>query len=122
MMSKKVGLGVYHYNGHTWTRVSSVLGDGYAVSDHGVWASTGGSVEDYSGHNWAASSLTSLLPAKDKNDELVSGIIALSAKNVYALDVDYASSAPTVSAALYVLHYDSRQWSKDAGNNEVSLQ
>ena len=112
-------LGVYHDNGHAWTRVSSTAGDGYAVSDHDVWASAGNSVENDNGHQWKATSLARLLPAKDKDDELVSGIIALSATNVYALDVDYAAGGET--AVLYVLHYDGRTWSKVAQNNGFSV-
>jgi hypothetical protein len=112
-------LGVYHYNGHTWTRVSATLGAGYAVSDHDVWASAGNGVENYNGHKWTATSLASLLPAKDKDDELVSGVIALSASNVYALDADFAVGRET--AALYVLHFDGHKWSKVTENYGFSL-
>jgi hypothetical protein len=113
-------LGVYHYNGRTWTRVSGTLGYGYAVSDHDVWASAIGGVENYNGHKWTATSLAGLLPAKDKNDEIVDGIIALSAKNVYALDSDFAVGRET--AALYVLHFDGHKWSKVAENYGFSLK
>lgn len=105
-------LGVYHYDGHTWTRASSTLGNGYAVSDQDVWASTGGSIENYNGHKWTATSLASLLP-KDKNVKLVDGVIALSAKNVYVLASDFTGDE---TAAVYVLHYDGHKWSKAAGN------
>jgi hypothetical protein len=105
-------LGVYHYDGHTWTRVSSTLGDGYAVSDQDVWASTSGSVENYNGHTWTPTSLARLLP-KDKNVKLVDGVIALSAKNVYALASDFIGGE---TAAVYVLHYDGHKWSKVAEN------
>jgi hypothetical protein len=107
-------LGVYHYDGHTWTQVSSVLGEGYAVSEQDVWASTGISAENYNGHKWTATSLASLLP-KDKNVKLVDGVIALSAMNVYVLATDFTGGKET--AALYVLHYDGHQWSKVARNN-----
>ena len=105
-------LGVYHYNGHTWTRVSSTLGDGYAMSDQDVWASTGGSVENYDGHKWTATSLARLLP-KDKNVKLADGVIALSAKNVYVLASDFIGHE---TAAVYVLHYAGHKWSKVAEN------
>jgi hypothetical protein len=105
-------LGVYHYNGHTWTRVSGTLGDGYALSDSDVWASAGSSVENYNGHKWTATSLAGLLP-KDKNVKLVDGIIALSAKNAYALESDFIGHE---TAAVYVLHYDGHKWSKVASN------
>jgi hypothetical protein len=105
-------LGVYHYNGHTWTRVSRTLGDGYAVSDQDVWASTGGSVENYDGHKWTATSLARLLP-KDKNVKLVDGVIALSAKNVYVLASDFIGHE---TAAVYVLRYADHKWSKVAEN------
>jgi hypothetical protein len=105
-------LGVYHYNGHTWTRVSGTLGDGYAVSDHDVWASTGGIVENYNGHKWTATSLARLLP-KDKNAKLVDGVMAVSAKDVYVLESDFIGHE---TATIYVLHYDGRQWSKVAEN------
>jgi hypothetical protein len=105
-------LGVYHYNGHTWTRVSSTVGDGYAVSDHDVWAITGVSVENYNGHKWTATSLARLLP-KDKNGKEVDGVIALSAKDVYVLESDFIGHE---TATIYVLHYDGHQWSKVAEN------
>jgi hypothetical protein len=110
-------LGVYHYDGRTWTRVSATLGDGYAVSGQDVWASTGTSVENYNGHKWTATSLATLLP-KDKHVKLVDGIIALSAKNVYALASDFTGGE---TAALYVLHYDGRTWSKVAENHGFGL-
>lgn len=105
-------LGAYHYDGHTWTRVSRALGDGYAVSSQDVWASTGISAENYNGHKWTATSLARLLP-KDKSVKLVDGVIALSAKNVYVLASDFTGQE---SAVLYVLHYDGHQWSKVARN------
>ncbi len=110
-------LGVYHYNGHTWTRVSRTLGGGYAVSDRDVWAYTGGSVEDYNGHKWMATSLARFLP-KDKNVKLVDGVIALSAKNVYVLESDFTGDE---TAALYVLHYAGHKWSKVAENYGFSI-
>jgi len=105
-------LGVYHYDGRTWTRVSATLGDGFAVSDKDVWASTGSSVENYDGHKWTATNLATLLP-KDKHVKLVAGIIALSAKNVYALASDFTGGE---TAVLYVLHYNGHQWSRVAEN------
>jgi hypothetical protein len=104
------GLGVYHYNGRAWTRVSGTVGDGYALSAQDVWASTGSSIENYNGHKWTTTSLSRLLP-KDKNIKLVDGIIALSAKNVYALESDFIGDE---TAAIYVLHYDGHTWSKAA--------
>ncbi len=105
-------LGVYHYDGRTWTRVSSTVGDGYAVSDSDVWASTGDSAENYTGHQWTVTSLAGLLP-KDKNVKLVDGVIALSATNVYVLASDFIGHE---TAAVYVLHYDGHKWSKVAEN------
>ena len=105
-------LGVYHYDGHSWTRVSSTLGDGYAVSDTDVWASTHGTIENYNGHKWTATSIARLLP-RDKNSKLVDGITALSARNVYVLASDFTGDE---TAALYVLHYDGHKWSRVAQN------
>ena len=112
-------LGVYHYNGHTWTRVSSTLGNGYALSGQDVWATTGVSAENYNGHKWTATSLASLLP-KDKNVKLADGVIALSATNVYVLATDFTGGDQT--AALYLLHYDGHHWSKVAGNSGWDTQ
>jgi len=106
-------LGVYHYDGRTWTRASATLGDGYALSDQDVWASAGTSVENYNGHKWTATSLARLLP-KDRDVKLVAGIIALSAKDVYALASDFTGGE---TAVLYVLHYNGHQWSKVAENH-----
>jgi hypothetical protein len=69
-------LGVYHYNGRTWTRVSAALGYGYAVSDHDVWASAIDGVENYNGYTWTATSLASLLPIPGTTQQLVAILTA----------------------------------------------
>ena len=58
-------------------------------------------------------------PGQGQGRRLVSGIIALSARNVYALDVDFAVGRET--AALYVLHFDGHKWSKLTENYGFSL-
>jgi hypothetical protein len=57
-----IPLGVYHYNGTTWTKVASTLGGGQGLSATSAWAYTGSSVAHYNGKSWTATNLASLIP------------------------------------------------------------
>jgi len=55
-------LGVYHYNGQTWTKVASTLDGGQGLSDGTAWAYTGGTVAHYNGKVWTGTNLAGLIP------------------------------------------------------------
>ena len=110
-------LGVWHYNGSTWTRLSKTIQGGSALSASDVWGFAGVDVEHWNGAKWTAISVKSLLPAKSNeelNDPQVTGILALSAKNVYAIGNGTLEDegGPTV-----VLHYNGSKWTKLAEGN-----
>jgi hypothetical protein len=110
-------LGVWHYNGHTWTRVSKSIQGGSALSATSVWGFSGTAVEHWNGHKWASTSVRSLLPAKMKNglnDPSVTGILALSAKNVYAIG---NGNLQDEGGPVVVLHYNGSKWAKVAQGN-----
>jgi hypothetical protein len=107
-------LGVWHYNGHTWTRVSKNIQGGSALSATSVWGFSGTAVEHWNGHKWASTSVQRLLPAKMKNglnDPSVTGILALSAKNVYAIG---NGNLQDEGGPVVVLHYNGSKWAKVA--------
>jgi hypothetical protein len=105
-------LGVWHYNGHTWTRVSKSLAGGSALSPSNVWAFGQTSVAHWDGLGWTSTSVKALLPAKTQlNDPSVVGIRALSARNVYAIG---NGNAEDEGGPLVVLHYNGSKWAKVA--------
>jgi hypothetical protein len=112
------GLGAWHYNGHAWKQVGKNLLGGSALSATSVWAYSGTSVDHWNGGAWTGTSVKSLLPAKTTlNHPAVTGIIALSATNVYAIGNgnQMDEGGPTV-----ILHYDGHKWaraSKSASGN-----
>jgi len=108
-------LGVWHYNGRTWTRVSKSLAGGSALSASNVWAFSQTSVAHWNGHGWTSTSVKALLPAKMQlNDPSVAGILALSARNVYAIG---NGNAEDEGGPLVVLHYNGSKWAKVAQGN-----
>jgi hypothetical protein len=105
-------LGVWHYNGHRWSRVRGGLDGGSALSATSVWAFRGTSVYRYNGHTWARRSVARLLPRNNGlNNPLLTGIYAQSARSVYAIGNGNAQDegGPTV-----VLHYNGHSWRKVA--------
>ena len=107
-------LGVWHWNGSKWAHVSTTLQGGSALAWNNVWAYGGTSVDHWNGGKWTSTSVKSLLPAALKthlNDPTVTGILALSASNVYAVGNGNLEDegGPTV-----VLHYNGHAWSKVA--------
>ncbi len=108
-------LGVWFYNGKTWTHVNKTLSGGSALSNKNVWAYSLTSVAHWNGSKWTSTSVKSLLPAKmELNSPALAGILALSATDVYALGNgnDEDDGGPTV-----VLHYNGSKWSKVASGN-----
>ena len=109
--------GVWHYNGHTWSQVASNLYGGSAISDRNVWAYSGTNIAHFNGIKWTTTNVARLLPAKSKHGSLtpphVNDVIALSARDVYALGI---GNARATDNPLVVLHYDGHTWNKVAGN------
>lgn len=108
------GIGTWHYNRSTWSRVRSAQGlaGGSAVSASDIWALGGTSVAHWNGRTWTWTSVARLLPPRQPlNFPTVKGIIALSDRNVYAIGSGNAQDegGPTV-----VLHYDGHAWAKVA--------
>jgi hypothetical protein len=108
------GLGSWHYNGHTWSKVASGHGleGGSGLSARDVWAFTGTKVARWNGRTWVRTSVASLLPAKQAlNDPAVVGIVAESRSSVYAIGSGNREDegGPTV-----VLHYNGHTWRKVA--------
>ena len=109
------GLGVWHYNGNTWSQVGKNLGGGSALSASDVWAYSTTSVAHWNGHTWASTSVKSLLPRKEfLNNPAVTGIIALSASNVYAIGNGNTQDG---GGPVVVLHYDGHKWARVAKGN-----
>jgi hypothetical protein len=55
-------LGVYHYNGKTWTKVASTLNGGQGLTESSAWAYTGSTVAHYNGKAWTGTNLARLIP------------------------------------------------------------
>ncbi len=107
-------LGVWFYNGKTWTRVSKTIAGGSALSNKNVWGYTQTSVEHWNGARWTATSVKKLLPATDPhglNNPSVVGILALSATSVYALG---SGGTQDEGGPLVVLHFNGHGWAKVA--------
>jgi hypothetical protein len=105
-------LGAWHYNGRTWQFTGVGLEGGSALSPASVWAFRGTQVYHFNGGRWAAAQLKSLLPAKMLlNDPAVTGVIAQSADDVYAIGNGDAEDegGPTV-----ILRYDGMRWTRAA--------
>jgi hypothetical protein len=108
-------LGAWHYNGHAWQFTGVGLEGGSALCPVSVWAFRGTEVYHFNGSRWAATQLKSLLPAKMLlNDPAVTGIIALSAGNVYAIG---NGNLEDEGGPLVVLHYDGHRWTRVAAGN-----
>jgi hypothetical protein len=111
------GLGTWHYNGRTWSRVASGHGleGGSALSAHDIWAFDGSDVAHWNGSTWSRTSVAGLLPARQQlNDPMLAGIFAQSRHSVYAIANGFLEDegGPTV-----ILHWNGRQWSKVAEGN-----
>jgi hypothetical protein len=112
-------LGVWHYDGRTWTRVSTNLTGGSALSASDVWGFSGTNVDHWNGHKWTSTSVKNLLPPvqANLNDPGVYSVLALSADNVYAVGNGRQEDA---GGPIVVLHYNGHTWTRvaDGANND----
>jgi hypothetical protein len=104
------GLGVWHYNGKTWTQVSKTFTNGSAVSSTSVWAASGTTLERYNGSKWAATSIAGLLSSKNAT---VSTIFTGGADSPYAIVSENAKAAGG-GGPVVVLEYNGHAWVKVA--------
>ncbi|WP_300605484.1 hypothetical protein [Trebonia sp.] len=107
-------LGVWHYNGHTWSQVAKNISGGSALSATDVWGFTGTSVEHWNGHTWKATSVSALLPPKQStglNLPQVVAILALSDSNVFAVG---NGNQEDDGGPVVVLHYNGHSWARVA--------
>lgn len=111
---RQPALGVWHYNGRTWTRAGRNIAGGSALSATNAWGFNGVDVEHLAGGKWVATSVRALLPGRNPqrlNDPQVVGILALSARSVYAFG---NGDAEDEGGPLVVLHFNGSRWAKVA--------
>jgi hypothetical protein len=111
-------LGAWHYNGHTWTHVSSGHGleGGSGLSASNAWSFAGTDVAHWNGHTWTRTSVKGLLPAKQElNDPAVAGIDAQSRNSVYAVG---SGNQEDEGGPLVVLHYNGHTWRRVAEGSD----
>jgi hypothetical protein len=109
------GIGVWHYNGHSWKQIGKNIAGGTALNDHDVWGFTGTSVEHWNGHKWTATSVKGLLPKKQQlNDPSLVGVLAVSDSRVYAIGTGQTQDE---GGPVVVLYYNGHKWSKVAQGN-----
>ena len=107
-------LGVWHYNGSSWRQVSTSIQGGSAVSATSAWGFNGVNVEHWNGAKWIATSVKSLLPAKNPsglNDPAVAGILALTNRDVFVLG---SGNAEDEGGPLVVLQFNGSKWNRVA--------
>lgn len=117
-----VGLGTWHYNGHTWTQVASGHGleGGSGLSASDIWAFDGADVAHWNGSTWSRTSVASLLPAKQElNDPALTGIYEQSRHSVYAIANGRLQDE---GGPFVLLHWNGSAWSKVAGATSGSAR
>jgi hypothetical protein len=96
------GLGAFHYNGSSRTRVADASDEGgAALADDDVWVGHQTAIGHWNGQSWQRTSVAALLPRGAELD----GILAESSDNVYAVGL----KGP---AETFVLHYDGQSWTR----------
>jgi hypothetical protein len=104
------GLGAWHYNGRTWSRVASGHGleGGSALSANNIWAFDGSDIAHWNGSTWSRTSVSYLLPPKQElNGPALTGIFAQSADSVYAIG---NGGLEDEGGPMVILHWDGYQW------------
>jgi hypothetical protein len=109
-------LGTWHFNGLAWTRVpgEASLNGGYALSPSSVWAFGGTKVAHWNGRAWTATSVASLLPARDKNGLNDPGLTAIYAQSPTSVWAVGTGAREDEGGPLVVLHFNGHAWSRAA--------
>jgi hypothetical protein len=112
-------LGTWHFNGRTWTHVPGEAGlhGGSALSARSIWAFGGTKVAHWNGRAWAATSVASLLPARDKNGLNDPGLTAIYAQSPTSVWAVGTGAREDEGGPLVVLHYNGHAWSRAAGSD-----
>jgi hypothetical protein len=98
------GLGVWHLNGMTWTRVSPVENIGSATSATNVWTAVGATVGHYNGKTWTYWDLQGV----PKGEEYVSSYATGNDDYIVASLLNpQIKQAP---AAITILKYNDSTW------------
>ncbi len=99
-----------HYNGRTWSRVTSGRGqlNVSALSDNDIWAVGPSTVAHWNGHVLARASVKNLLPSKaELDDPRLVGIFAQSKHSIWAIGNGDTQDA---GGPLFILHGNGHGW------------
>ena len=110
-------LGTWHFNGSGWTQARSGHGllGASALSPTSIWAYGGTSVAHWNGRSWTKTSVARLLPRNTEFSHYgLAGILAVSARNVWALASGFTQDegGPPV-----LLHFNGISWRRAAMKN-----
>jgi hypothetical protein len=101
------GLGTWHFNGRTWTRVNGLAGEIYrasAVSRHDIWAVAatrkGGFIEHYDGRTWRRVSI-------GLGQARLDDVLAVARDDVWAVG---NMAGRHGEGKLALAHFDGRHW------------
>jgi len=112
-------LGVWHYNGKSWTRARTSGTDGSGVSATSAWAIQGTSVEHLAGGKWTGTNLASLIPLGFFGGKSLLGVYATPGAPVYAVG---SGNAEDAGGPIVVLQYNGRSWKKVASYGQGNMQ
>jgi hypothetical protein len=109
-------LGTWHFNGRAWTHVPGEAGlhGGSALSGRSIWAFGGTKVAHWNGRAWTATSVASLLPARDQNGLNDPGLTAIYAQSPTSVWAVGTGAREDEGGPLVVLHFNGRAWSRAA--------
>lgn len=99
-----------HYNGRTWSRVTSGRGlvNVSALSDDDIWAVGSSTVAHWNGHVLARTSVKNLLPPKGAvEDPTLVGIFAQSRHSIWATGNGHT---PDAGGPVFILHDNGHRW------------
>jgi hypothetical protein len=99
-----------HFNGRTWSRVTSGHGllNVSALSDNDIWAVGSSTVAHWNGHVLTRTSVKNLLPPKGElDDPMLVGIFAQTKHSIWAIGNGNSQDA---GGPLFILHDNGRGW------------
>ena len=104
-------LGVWHYNGTSWTRERTSGTDGTGMGVTTAWAVQGASVEHLVGTKWTGTSLASLIPKAMIGTKSLIGVYATPGSPVYAVG---SGNNEDTGGPIVVLQFNGYSWKKVA--------